>query len=91
MGLIENLKTYFKKKDNNEETGDAPVGVCPNCWGETAWEGEYYKFKKGHDGNYDDDTYNNFVQDVARKLDKITVKGNERLCETCKVDYSHSH
>lgn len=91
MGLIENLKAYFKKKDNNEAAGDAPEGVCPNCWGEQEWEGEYYKFMKGQNGNPSDDTYNSFVQDVARKLDKITIKENAYTCETCKMNYKHEH
>ncbi len=87
MGLIENLKLYFKKKDNNEATAQAPEGVCPNCWGKQEWDGEYYKFKKGQGGNPSEDTYNNFVQDVARKLNKITIKENSYTCETCKVSY----
>lgn len=88
MGLIENLKTYFKSKENQKESRSAPVGVCPNCWGAQEWDGEYYKFMKGQSGNPSEDRYNNFVQEVARKLDKITVKGSTYTCETCKVNYS---
>ncbi|MEZ4795547.1 MAG: hypothetical protein R2785_00135 [Flavobacteriaceae bacterium] len=91
MGLIDNLKTYFKKKENNEETGSAPEGVCPNCWGTYEYDGEYYKFMKGQNGNPSEDIYNNFIADVARKLDKITIKDNDYVCETCKVNYSHKH
>lgn len=89
MNLIENLKNYFIKKANKEETEKAPEGVCPNCWGHMEYEGEYYKFMKGHDGNPSDDIYNSFIQDVARKLDKITVDKNSYTCETCKVNYEH--
>ena len=39
MNLIENIKAYFKKKSENKETGNAPEGVCPNCWGRQEWEG----------------------------------------------------
>lgn len=91
MGLIENLKTYFKKKDKGEETGKAPVGVCPNCWGRYEYDGEYYSFMKGQNGNPSEEIYNNFVAEVARKLDKITIKENSYICETCKVNYSHKH
>jgi hypothetical protein len=91
MGLIENLKIYFKKKDNNETKTVAPEGVCPNCWGKQEWEGEFYKFKKGNSGNYDNETYDNFVQGVARKLDKITAKDNAYICETCNLDFSSKH
>ncbi len=87
MSIIQNLKDYFKKKENNQETGSAPEGVCPNCWGKQEWDGEYYKFMKGQNANPSDDTYNSFVQDVARKLDKITIKENTYTCETCQVVY----
>ncbi|MCB0460651.1 MAG: hypothetical protein R2821_05275 [Flavobacteriaceae bacterium] len=91
MGLVENLKAYFKKKENNETTGKAPEGVCPNCWGHQNWEGEYYSFMKGQKGNPSEETYNNFIADVARKLDKITINPNTYTCETCKVSYQHDH
>ena len=91
MGLIENLKTYFKKKAYNEATGKAPEGVCPNCWGKQEWEGEHYKFMKGENNNPSENIYNNFVQEVARELDKITVKENSYTCETCQVSYKHEH
>ena len=87
MNLIQNLKSYFKKKENKKETGAAPEGVCPNCWGKQEWDGEYYKFMKGQNGDPGEETYNNFVQDVARKLDKIIVKENTYTCETCNVRY----
>ncbi len=89
MSLIENLKSYFKKKENSQGKGLAPEGVCPNCWGKQEWDGEYYKFMKGQKENPSDETYNNFVQDVARKLDKITIKENTYTCETCQITYKH--
>ncbi len=91
MNILQNLKDYFKKKENNQETGPAPESVCPNCWGKQEWEGEYYTFMKGQNGKPSDDTYNNFVQDVARKLDKITFKENSYTCETCQMKYKHEH
>ena len=33
MGIAENIKRFFKAKENKEPTGDAPDGICPNCWG----------------------------------------------------------
>ena len=87
MNLIENIKTFFKNKTDNKETRVAPDGVCPNCWGKQEWEGEYYKFIKGENGDPSLETYNSFVKDVARKLDKITIHKNTYTCETCKVKY----
>ncbi len=91
MNILQNLKDYFKKKENNQKTGLAPEGVCPNCWGKEEWDGEYYKFMKGQNENPSKDTYNSFVQDVARKLDKITIKSNTYTCETCKIAYTNKH
>ena len=35
-------------------------------------------------------TYNSFIKDVARKLDKITIDKNTYTCETCKINYKHN-
>ena len=87
MGLIESLKMYFKKKDNNETTGAAPEGVCPNCWGKQEWEGHFYKKMKANNITPESNTYTNFIHEVAQKLDKITLKEDTYLCETCKIEY----
>lgn len=90
MNLIESIKTYFKNKTENKETGNAPEGVCPNCWGRQEWEGEHYKFMKGENGNPSKDTYNSFIKDVSRKLDKITIDKNTYTCETCSITYNQN-
>ena len=87
MSLIDNLKSYFKKKANNERVGDAPEGVCPNCWGKQEWEGEFYKKLKANNITPEHNTYNNFVHEVAEKLDKIILKEDVLICETCKISY----
>ena len=46
---------------------------------------------KGEHGNPSSGTYNTFIQDVARKLDKITINENTYTCETCEVIYNHKH
>ncbi len=87
MSLIENLKKYFSQKDKSQDTPLAPEGVCPNCWGKQEWDGEYYKFMKGQKGDPSKETYTSFVQDVARKLDKITIHKDTYTCETCSITY----
>ena len=87
MSLINNIKSYFNKKENNQETGKSPEGICPNCWGKQEWEGEYYTFMKGENGNPSTETYNSFIQDVARKLDKIEINKNNYTCQTCNIQY----
>lgn len=88
MSLIQSLQNYFKKKGSDQKTGSAPEGICPNCWGKQEWDGEYYKFMKGQNGNPSEDTYNSFVKNVARKLDKIVLRENTYSCETCNLKYS---
>ena len=90
MKLFDSVATYFSKKKNNEQTGLAPEGVCPNCWGKQEWEGEYYKIIKSKDAKPESETYNNFIKDVVKKLDKITLTKDDYTCETCKVSYKKS-
>lgn len=86
MNLFDKLKSYFKKKEDNNVK--APVGVYPNCWGKQDWDGEYYKFVKGENGNPSEATYNSFVKDVTRKLGKITIHKDNYICETCGTNYN---
>lgn len=87
MSLAENIKKFFKAKENNEPTGKAPEGVCPNCWGRQEWEGNYYKIIKARNITPESNTYNNFIHEVASKLDKITLKEDTYECTTCHVKY----
>ncbi|RZN83332.1 MAG: hypothetical protein EVB11_05090 [Winogradskyella sp.] len=87
MSRIENIKSFFQQNESNEATGKAPKGVCPNCWGAQEWENEYYKFKKGNNGNYDNNTYDTFIMKVARMLGKIASEGNQYVCETCRMKF----
>jgi hypothetical protein len=47
MSIIDNIKTYFNKKKNDETTEKAPEGICPNCWGKQQWDNEFYEVMKG--------------------------------------------
>lgn len=88
MNLIENLKSYFSKKANNQTTSKAPEGVCPNCWGKQEWEGEFYKLNKGNKLIGNDKTYNNFINKIVENnISGITINQDNYECETCKVGY----
>ena len=87
MSIVDNLKSYFNNKSKEVAIEKSPEGICPNCWGKEEWDGNYYAFMKGNDGNPSTETYNTFIQDVARKLDKITLDKNTYLCTTCKLKY----
>ncbi|MEH6537659.1 MAG: hypothetical protein V7719_14765 [Psychroserpens sp.] len=92
MSLIDNIKNYFDKKKNNEETGLAPEGICPNCWGKQQWEGEFYDFLKGSKNDKRDETYNNFINKVVEtNISGIAIDKDTFTCKTCQVKYDHSY
>lgn len=85
MSIAENIKYFFKAKENKEPVGEAPEGVCPNCWGRQEWEGNYYKLMKAKNITPENNTYNSFINEIASKLDKITLKEDSYECATCKM------
>ncbi|TVZ56005.1 hypothetical protein OD91_1283 [Lutibacter sp. Hel_I_33_5] len=87
MSIIQNLKKYFTSKSEGNNTLKSPESVCPNCWGKQEWEGEFYSKIKAQNITPEHNTYNSFVHQVAEKLDKITLKEDTLVCETCKTSY----
>ena len=85
MNIFENVKAYFLAKSNNKDSGKAPEGICPNCWGKQEWEGNFYKKIKVNNITPQHDTYNSFIHKIAEKLDKITLKDDLLICETCHM------
>lgn len=88
MNILESVTKYFTNKTNNTATTEAPEGICPNCWGKQEWEGEFYKKIKANNITQESNIYSNFISDVVKKLDKITLKEDSYTCETCKVSYN---
>nr|WP_321236103.1 hypothetical protein [uncultured Psychroserpens sp.] len=92
MSLIDTIKTYFTKKKNNEDTGLAPEGICPNCWGKQQWEGEFYEYLKGSKNDKRDETYNNFINKIVEtNISGIVIDKDTYTCKTCQVKYDHTH
>ena len=87
MNILENVKNYFSKKLNNEETDKVPEGVCPNCWGTQEWDGEFYEKIKAINITPESNTYTSFINEVVAKLDKITLKEDTYECKTCSMKY----
>ncbi len=85
MSIADSIKSFFKAKEKNEATGSAPEGICPNCWGRQEWEGNYYKLMKARNITPESNTYNSFINEVASKLDKITLKQDTYECTTCQM------
>jgi len=50
-------------------------------------KGHFYKKLKANNITSEDNTNNNFIHEVAEKLDKITLKEDTFTCETCNVKY----
>ena len=87
MNIITNLKNYFKAKSKGDETIKTPDGVCPNCWGKQEWDGDFYKKIKVNNITPEHKTYDSFIHEVASKLDKITLKEDILICQTCNISY----
>ena len=86
MTILESIKTYFDKKMNNEKTGDAPKGICPNCWGKQEWDGEFYTFIKGSKNDKRNETYNNFINKVVESnIEGIYIQKDTYTCKTCNL------
>ena len=85
MNLSQNLKNFFTAKSNHQNTDEAPEGLCPNCWGRQEWEGNYYELMKARNITPESNTYNNFINEIVTKLDKITLKPDTYECATCHM------
>ena len=89
MSLIENLVSHFSKPSSKESI--APEGLCPNCWGNQAYDNvirEMYKDKQidvnNHEANHA------FIQKfVVERVSGITLKkgANGLTCPTCKITH----
>lgn len=85
MNISLSIKDFFQRKSNNEKTDLAPEGICPNCWGRQEWEGNYYQLMKARNITPESNTYDSFINEVVRKLDKITLKEDTYECATCHM------
>ncbi|MEM6892211.1 MAG: hypothetical protein AAF554_00885 [Bacteroidota bacterium] len=82
MDLIENFKATFLKRKNPTKMAADEIG--PNSWGILEYDHKLYKFIKGQQGNPSKETYNSFIADVTRQLDKITIRKDHFVCQTCQ-------
>ena len=88
MDLVKNIKYFFKAKASQEKTGSAPEGICPNCWGEQEWEGQYYEMMRAKNITPETDTYNSFIKEiVTTHIDGIAIKHDTLSCTTCNRNY----
>jgi hypothetical protein len=88
--MIDTLINYFKKFPV-QTIGEAPDGICPNCWGEQEYDGAIRKMYvdkqidvNNHEANYA------FIQDfVVNKISgiKLIKENNKLICPSCKVTF----
>lgn len=77
--LRENIKNYFAK---NQPTQEAPIGMCPICWGHSEWDGEYNEKKEYFNAN--GEIYNTFINKIVDKHISITkTQDNKSTCTAC--------
>ena len=82
--IIENIKTYFAKKEKGEETKLAPENMCPVCWGHSEWDGQYYEIIKDKHLIPGNKIYESFISKIVDKHVKTTHKHeNKYICLTC--------
>ncbi len=82
--IIQNIKSYFSKREKGEKTGPAPEGMCPNCWGYNEWDGEFYKIIKEKHSAAGKDVYENFISKIVDKHIATTTKHKDKyICLTC--------
>ncbi len=82
--IIENIKKYFKAKEDNESSKSAPEGMCIACWGYDEWDGKHYKIIKDKHLTPGDDIYESFISKIADKHVNTTHKHEDKyICTTC--------
>ena len=60
-GIALNIKNYFSKKERKEETGKAPEGMCPTCWGFNEWDNKQYEVIRDKHLTPGGDLYDSFI------------------------------
>ena len=82
--IIENIKSFFKKKEEGKSKENAPEGMCAICWGHSEWDGEYYEIKRDKHLNPEGDIYESFISKIVDKHVNTTHKHeNKYICITC--------
>ncbi len=90
MSLVQSLVSFLKKNDSPKD-GEAPDGLCPNCWGRQDYGGKFYDTVKLNNLDVNSpDAELGWINDYANKhLAGIAIKeqDGELSCVACKVAY----
>ena len=88
MNIVDSLINYLRSNKSPEK--GAPEGLCPNCWGQQEYGGNFYEAVKTHglDINKKDHDIG-WIRDYAeRHLNGIRLHEHgkdEYVCEQCKL------
>lgn len=80
MDFIKNLIPKWIKR---KQPVNVVSKIIPNSWGIVEYNGMQYRFVKGQKNNPKKELYNNFIADVVRRLDKITIRKDNFICQNC--------
>ena len=88
MGIIiENIKTYFERKERGEKTEKSPEGECPTCWGHNEWDGQYYEIKKDKHLIPEKQVYESFISKIVDvHVNTVHTHGTKHICLTCEKE-----
>ncbi|MGB0424174.1 MAG: hypothetical protein ACPGED_07625 [Flavobacteriales bacterium] len=82
--LVDSIKNYFARKENGENTGSAPEGMCPTCWGHSEYDGQYYDVVKDKHLTKEGKTYESWISKIVDEHVSRTHKhGTVYTCITC--------
>ncbi len=82
--ILENIKSYFSKKDSGQTVGPSPEGTCPICWGHSEWDGKYYEIKKDKQAAPGGTVYNSFISKVVDEHVRTTKNLKDKyICLNC--------
>ena len=87
MSTATNILMFLKKRAAGENV-TAPEGLCPNCWGQQEYGGQFFKVMKNHtvDINTDEPEIGWITDYAAKHLQgiKLELKDEGLVCPTCK-------
>jgi len=83
--LLNNIKNFFTKKGNGEQTEQAPIGMCGPCWGRSEWNHHYYEIIKSNKPS--SNIYESFISKIADKHVMNTQKKEDKyICTSCNTE-----
>jgi hypothetical protein len=82
---LDNIKAFFIKKENGQQTELTPIGMCGPCWGRSEWDDKYYEITKNNKPG--SDIYESFISKIVDKhVNSTQKKENKYICTSCNTE-----